>query len=251
MAPLRKRYQARVESSDKDGPPVAAMPQESAARPPESVDALEPVEQPTAAESDPVAQAEKSALRQRLAEMERAATTQQAMTQRQQQFATEPQRPQQAIPEVPGPVRAWLAEHPEYLSDVVGQAELQLATLRAVRDGKKWGDDDFLAALEGHLGLAPAHSRQQNGHTETSTPPAVPASRNRTPVQQQHTAPVSAPPTRAAISMSTGRPTNEPVRLTAAQVEIARSLGITEEEYAAQQRRMVAMKRAGVIQDAG
>jgi hypothetical protein len=245
MASLRKKYQQPIVDSDKSGPPVAAVPQETAAKLPEP--APQPVDQPTAAESDPVGEAERSALRDRLREMERASIVQHALTQR-RQLATEPARP---VPEVPGPVKAWLAEHPEYLNDVVGQAELQLATLRAVRDGKKWGDDDFLAALEGHLGLAPAHSQEQNGHTETSKPSATPAPRNGTPqrpVVQRQGAPVSAPPTREAPSMTTGRPTTD-TRLTSEEIALAKSLGITTQEYQEQKAKMRRLQQAGVIQD--
>jgi hypothetical protein len=239
MASLRKRYQDRVESSDGDGPPVATAPLEAAAKPPEPVaDAdKQPVEMP-ATESDAVAEAERAALRQRLAEMDRAATITQQANQ-QPRLATEPQRPQ---PEVPAQVREWLEANPHYLNDPVHAAELQLATVKCVRDGKSWDDSDFIETIERHLG---------NGHVHESRQPSA-APRNtvqQRPVVQRQSAAVSAPPSRDVPSFSTGKPTNGPVRLTAAQVEIARSLGISEGEYAKQLTRMNGLKSSGVIPD--
>jgi hypothetical protein len=238
MTSPRKKYQ-HIES-DKDGPPVATAPLEAAAKPPEPVaDAdKQPVEMP-ATESDAVREAEKVALRQRLAEMDRASTiVQHAMTER-QHMATEPQ-PRQA-PEVPAQVREWLEANPHYLNDPIHAAELQLATLRSVRDGKSWSDSDFIETIERHLG---------NGHVHESRQPSA-APRNtvqQRPVVQRQGAPVSAPPTREALSMSTGRPTNEPTRLTVEEVQLARSLGISEDEYKAQKAKMNRLKAAGAIQ---
>src|SRR5215475_6018675 len=58
--------------------------------------------------------------------------------------------------------------------------------------------------------------------------------------------PISAPPTRDVPSFSTGRPVSD-MRLTADEAQIARSLGITAEEYLAQKKRMHQLKAAGVI----
>jgi hypothetical protein len=250
LASPRKRYQARVESSDKDAP-VAALPQESAARPPEPAADPKPPEMPTAAESDPVGEAERSALRQRLAEMDRAATAQEAMR-RQPQYATEPPRPQQ-VPEVPAQVQEWLSKNPHYLTDAVAQAELQLATLRSLRDGRTWADDDFIDVLERHLGMSQQQTQPQpNGNSEpVASPKPAPSPRNGTPqrpVVQRQGAPVSAPPTREVPSMTTGRPVSD-VRLTVEEVQLAKSLGISEDEYRKQKIKMRSLQSAGVIQD--
>jgi hypothetical protein len=250
MASLRKRYQSRLE--DNGGAPVAAVPQETAAKLPEPAADPKPIEQPTAAESDPVGEAERNALRERLREMERAGSIAQQTVNR-PQYATEPQRPQQTIPEVPGPVKAWLAEHPEYLSDVVGQAELQLATLRSLRDGRSWNDDDFISVLERNLGLSQQQTQpQSNGDTErAASPKPAPVPRNGTqqrPVVQRQGAPVSAPPTREVPSMTTGRPVSD-VRLTVEEAQLAKSLGISEDEYKQQKARMNRLKAQGAIQN--
>jgi hypothetical protein len=60
---------------------------------------------------------------------------------------------------------------------------------------------------------------------------------------------MSAPPTREAPSMSTGRPVGRRAPLTAEEVEIARASGITPERYAQEKEKMLRMKAAGQLDD--
>jgi hypothetical protein len=245
----QEKYQQHIENPDKGGPPVAAVPQETAAKLPEPTADSKPPEMPTAAESDPVGEAERSALRQRIAEMDRAATITQQASQ-QPRLATEPQQPQQ----VPAQVQEWLSKNPHYLTDAVGQAELQLATLRSLRDGRTWADDDFIDVLERNLGLSRQTQPQSNGKaSDFPTPlsdfptPASPKPAPR-PVIQRQGAPVSAPPTRQVPSMTTGRPVSD-VRLTVEEAALAQSLGLSEQEYMVQKKKMVQLKQVGAIQN--
>jgi len=217
---------------------------ERAAKLPEPVADAKPPE--PAVESSPAEEAAKNALRQRLKEMEVAESLQQ---QRQQP----PQAPQQQQPEMPAHVQKWLSEHPQYMDpdDQISQAEINLATMKCVRDGLNWNDDDFLPSIERHLGIAP----RTNGYAEskptpqpTNHTPPRPAVSQRPPAARPSAVPVSAPPTREVPSMRTGRPQGGPVRLTAEQVEMAHNSGITVEEYARQLEKMERMKRAGEIQ---
>ena len=60
---------------------------------------------------------------------------------------------------------------------------------------------------------------------------------------------MSAPPTREAPSMSTGRPASRRAPLTEAQREAARFSGISEQEYASKLELMERMKAAGQLDD--
>ena len=88
-----------------------------------------------------------------------------------------------------------------------------------------------------------------NGHAESRMSAPTPAPRN--PPRQQHYAgpTVSAPPSRDPVSWSSGKPMSSRAPLTAAEAEVARSLGISTEEYARQKEKMQELKAAGVIQD--
>src|SRR5262249_23745209 len=141
------------------------------------------------------------------------------------------------------------SEHPEYMdpNDAVAQAEIHLATVKCMRDGKTWNDDDFLPSIERHLGIAP----RTNGQTQPrpSPAPAAPSYVSPRQHQQRSTVPMSAPVSRDSPSFSTGRPQGGPVRLTPAQQEAARFSGISEAEYARQLVKMERMKAAGEIDD--
>jgi hypothetical protein len=158
---------------------------------------------------------------------------------------------------MPAHVQEWLKKHPQFFNDAVAQAELNVATMKCVRDGLTWNDDNFIPSIERHLGFRQQPQPQQrqpqqrqpqpngNGHA-----PAAPARNGAQPVRQQRpaSAPVSAPPTRDAPSMSTGRPTSHRVPLTEAEAEIARSSGLSLEEYQQQKEKMLRLKAAGAVQ---
>jgi hypothetical protein len=252
MASYRKKY--TEQAADSPAPPAAAEPAPPVAetKPPEPVEI----------ERNPADAAASSAIKQRLQEMEAA----QAHTQehaRQQREAIQQQQPPQ--PEMPEAVRQWLSEHPQYCdpNDVIAQHEIQLASMKCARDGLTWERPEFIPTIERHLGLRqePPPVTNGNGHAPSepvnfvSPPPQrQPApQRQGPPVRQQ--APVrpsvmvSAPPTRETVSMTTGRPTGGPVKLTQEEFDLAHSLGISPQEYEKQKRKMLAMKAAGQIQD--
>src|SRR5262249_39938317 len=199
MASLRKKYQPQ-------DAPVMSPPEVTAAELPEPVADAKPPEQPeTESAADKAAQNE---LRKRLAEMERAEGLQRQK--QQPQAAETPQKAQQQ-PEMPAAVAKWLAEHPKYTNpnDQIAQVEISLATMKAARDGLTWNDDDFLPSIERHLGIAPRtngrveHAALDNGPAVPTPPPRL-HPRPAAPPRQSSVA-YSAPPTREAPSMTTGR----------------------------------------------
>jgi len=221
MASIRKRYADRVEASPRhDGPSVTTPPTGAAKLPDPVVDAKPPELPPTESPVDKAAK-DAIALQLRLKEMERAEQLNREAVQQPPPHAAEPQQQ----PAMPAHIEKWLAEHPEYCdrNDQIAQTEISLATMKAARDGLTWNDDDFLPSIERYLGIAP----RSNGHAEQrpiERPPAPAAPpRYAAPVRQQQRSavPYSAPPTREAPSMSTGRPSGRQAPLTRDEVEIA------------------------------
>jgi hypothetical protein len=257
MASLRKKYQGNGE--DKDAPPVTTMPPGTEAKLPPIADARPPPEMPEP-ESSPAEQAAQTAIKQRLAEMERAeALTRQQQSAQQPQFATElaiePQEPEQQQPttehiiassSLPERMKNWLRQHPDYVTDPVKNNQIQrMHYVAEYQAGGEW-TDLYFDRMERLLGFKQDAPPNGNG-AQQLVRPAV----QRQPVRQQQYAgpPVSAPPTRESPSMSTGRPVTRRGPLTQEQRDIARSSGISEEEYSRQLDRMEKMKAAGVIQD--
>jgi hypothetical protein len=248
MASLRKKYADHVEvgAPRQDEPPVSVPPTGAAKLPDEpAADVKPPPEEMPEPKESPADAAAKHAMRERLREMETAETLSR-QAQQPPQYAAEPQQqPQQPQqPAVPAHVERWLAAHPQYLdpNDHVAQAEIHLATVKCMRDGKMWDDADFLPTIERHLGLRQQLQPQSNGNRMQQPAPAP-----RPAPARQYSAPVSAPPTREAPSMTTGRMPSAPARLTAEQKELCRSLGLSETQYAEELRKMEAMKRDGQI----
>jgi len=252
MASLRKKYSTHIVDAGprQDEPPVTTPPEITAAELPPVADA-KPPEQPTT--ESPADVAARTALKSRLAEMERA----EQLAQQQQQPQQPPQHaePPQQQPEIPAAVAKFLAENPRYADpdDAISQAEIYTATLKCNRDGLNWNDDDFIPAIERHLGLRPAAT---NGHSErhkseipnenfTSPPTPRPAAPRRQPAVRPSAAPVSAPPTRQVPSMSTGRAPSYRAPLTKDELEIAAASGQTPEQYQAQKERWQKMKAEG------
>ena len=124
--------------------------------------------------------------------------------------------------------------------------------MKATRDGLTWNDDDFLPAIERHLGIAP----KTNGYAETK--PTMQsanvaralhsAPQRQSAPQRMSAAPVSAPPTRQVPSMSTGRAPSYRAPLTQDELLIAQQCGQTPQEYQAQKEKMLRMKQAGELQ---
>jgi len=156
MTSIRKRYADRVEA-----PPVTAPPTGAAKLPDAAVDAKPPELPPSESPVDKAAK-EAIALQLRLKEMERAEQLNREAVQQPPPQAAEP--PQQQQQPTPAHIEKWLAEHPEYCdrNDQIAQTEINLATMKAMRDGLTWNDDEFLPSIERYLGIAP----RSNGHAE-------------------------------------------------------------------------------------
>jgi hypothetical protein len=251
MASLRRKYQTVETPAANNDAPIASTPVQ-AAEPPPAVE-TKPPEKPVES-SSPADEAAKSALKARLQEMERAETLahQQQPQQGEHRLAAEPpQQPQQQA--MPAHVQEWLKKHPQFFNDAVAQVELNVATMKCVRDGLTWNDDNFIPTIERHLGFRQQPQPQQrqpqpngNGHAPASGPAPQ---RNGAQLRQQRPAgPVSAPPSRDAPSMATGRATGHRAPLSEAEAEIARSSGLSLEEYQQQKEKMLRLKAAGAVQ---
>src|SRR5215831_2147790 len=235
MASLRKKYSTFEAGPRQDEPPVTSPP---AAEPPPAVETKPP--EPLATQS-PADAASSSAIKDRLEEMVRAEGLQH---QRQQQPPPPP--PQQQ--EVPAAVAKFLAENPRFMdpNDAVSQAEIYTATLKANRDGLKWDDDNFIPAIQRHLGISNGHAeRHKNIIPNENNDPPRPAAPPRQPARPMSGPPVSAPPTRQAPSMSTGRAPNFRQPLNKEEVEVAQSLGVSLDEYQRNKERWQKMKAEG------
>src|SRR5262245_29270749 len=215
---------------DKDAP-VASTPRAMDAPPPVETKPLEPIDV-----ESPVEKAAQNALKQRIEEMERAEQlTRESSAPQPPPEASPP--PQQQAPQVPAAVQKFLSDNPQYLRDAVAQAELNLATQRCVRDGLTWTDDNFIPTVERYLRLASdANHRRANGGSVEAEPRQAPQLQRQAPALRS-SIPYSAPPTREAPSLSTGRSLSRPGPLTAEEREVARSCGLTDEQYSAQKER--------------
>src|SRR5262249_32633081 len=229
------------QEAEENGPVVAATPVAPAEPPAES----KPADQPQA--SDPVRAAEKSAIAARLAETERAEQlARQPVNQPQQpQHPVEPQEPQEPIdpvemmladPRVPERVKNWYRTDPSLLTNPKRAAQANYCHFVACEEVDE-GTDEYFARMEHMLGF-----RQEtkpngsgNGHAEPRAAPSRPApdhSRGQA-ARPQRSASVaySAPISREAPSMSTGRPlSNSQISLTAEEVEFAKQCKIRPEE---------------------
>jgi len=241
MASLRRKYQPQFESPRQEEPPVTSPPAVTAAELPEPVADAKPPEQ--IEPQSPADAAASSAIQDRLAEMQRA-----------EQLAQQPRQQQQPAPqpqqqEVPAAVAKFLAENPRFMdpNDAVSQAEIYTATLKANRDGLKWDDDNFIPAIQRHLGISNGHAERHKNiiPNENNDPPPRPAAPPRQPARPMSGPPVSAPPTRQAPSMSTGRAPNFRQPLNKEEVEVAQSLGVSLDEYQRNKERWQKMKAEG------
>jgi hypothetical protein len=222
---LRKRYPGRLEGRN-DEPPAASTPQAGAAQLP-PVAEIKPAE-PLEIEASPVEQAARDAVKKRIAELTETEPIKPVVIER-------PNPTEQTIANsgLPPRAQAWLRAHPDYISDATKNERMQ--KMHYVAEHQAGGQaftDAYFRELEGLLGFVPA------------------ASRGAAPVRQQRVgAPVSAPPSRDSFSLSTGRPVGGPMRLSAEEQSLARSLGLTPDEYRVNKQKMIDLKAAGVIVD--
>jgi hypothetical protein len=251
MALRNKRY---VEEG-RNAPPVSTPPTEAAKLPDPAPDAKPP--EPIV-ESSPADEAGRAALKQRLKEMENAERFTREAIQQQAHVASEPppqepqdpQDPMEAfLATVPEATRNWLRAHPEYMRDPRKNAALQHFHWIAKDETGEEFTPRYIERIEHHLGMRrPQPSSNGNG-SAAPTPVQRQSAPVSAPARDRMAAPVSAPPTRDVPSMTTGRSQSGPVRLTAAQVEIAQASGISPEEYARQLQKMERMRAAGELDD--
>jgi hypothetical protein len=247
---LRKRYKDRIESPDKDGPPVSTPPKPEvsamakAGDVPTSPapDAPKPPEQ-SATEPSPAEQAGHTEMLKRLREMEKAETLQSEATERQRpQLAAEPQPAKDIIANsgLPQQVQDWLRQQAavgrNYISDPLLNAKLQ--KLHHVAEYQ--AGETFTPAYLDKLDILLGHKQEQ----PTPTRNAAPA-----PQQQRRVAPpVSAPVHREPQSFSSGKPVSYRAPLTQAERDVANGVGISAEEYSRQKEKMERLKASGAIQ---
>lgn len=234
MSSLRKRYQGRLESRSDDGPPVASAPTVAAKMPPAAVVAAEPlkIEQPEL----PAEQAAKNAIQQRLEESQRAEALQRQPAEH-PNFATEPQddpaEQMIARSNLPPRMQHWLRQHPDWVTDATKNARMQKMHHVAEWQAGQAFTDDYINKMESLLGLAPAE-------------PVTVAAPRAAPARQQY---VSAPVHRDTPSFVTGRPQSSPMQLTAEELELARTLGISSQQYIEGKKRMLSEKAGGLHAD--
>jgi hypothetical protein len=218
MVFVPKRH--REQEAEPHGPAVDAAPVAPAEPPADA----KPAEQPK--EHDPVSAA---ALKARLAEMERAeqlATRQQPPQRVQYEPPLEPQAEPPTVEQIisraqiPEQAKAWLRMHPVYVSDPEKNARMREVHNVAQAHGEF--TPEYFDRMEVLLGLK-QETRPTNGNGASPTPRPAPP-------QRPTSIAYSAPPTREAPSMSSGRAPSSQMRLTAEEVEIALATKLSPEE---------------------
>ena len=123
---------------------------------------------------------------------------------------------------------AWVRAHPEYARDPAKYRKMVAAHELAMADGFKADTPEYFASVEDTLRIP---SQRQETHV-VEVDPTADAARPSTTRPSRQTAPPSAPVSRSGNGTGASRP--NVVRLTAEQVEIAKMMGQTPEEYAKQ-----------------
>ncbi len=124
--------------------------------------------------------------------------------------------------------RDWLRNHRDAITDPAKNAYLGAAHWDAIRDGKEQDSAAYFTALEEKLGY-----------------------RQASPPENRRAPPVSAPVSREAPSLSTGKPATSRIELTPEQREAARISGVDEFTYAKNLMRLNDLKKNGHYQERG
>jgi hypothetical protein len=244
MASLRKRHQSHADSDAPiSTPPPAAEPT--------STQSPAPLPEEIKTES-PADVAAKNALRDRLQEMENAQRINQQRPEQHEPAAApmeindEPQRPtaEQIIATSGLPERAknWLRQHPEYITDKdKNDLLLKMHYVAEHQAGGEYTDPYFerMDELLGHKQPKP------NGDGAASTRRLPVQHRQPAPRQQAPAVSYSAPPHRDVPTMRTGRSPSVRTPLSADELEVARSSGMTPEQYAEAKRMLTEQERIG------
>jgi hypothetical protein len=241
MAAYRKKY-ASLENDE----PVTTAENVAAAKLPGPVEDPKPIIEPAPTSDNPVDKAAQSAIKQRMDEMEQASKMA-AAPQPQPQPEPEPPRVvdgdplEEAIRDWPERPKKWVRENPQFITDPEQSARMQYAHHIAVRETGENGTPRYYAAMESLLELPQAEPSPQPQPRAPATPsrPAGPS------------VSYAAPPTREAPSFS-GQPVSDGrVTLTAEEVNLAKSLGLSNQDYARQKLIYRRQKQAGMHGDAG
>jgi hypothetical protein len=172
---------------------------------------------------------------QRAEGLQREATPQYAESQPHEPPTTEEIIANSGLPER---AKTWLREHPDYIHDPAKNNTIIALHDTAKRQAGSEFTDAYFEKMEDLLGITPTAPQSNNGARQQ--PRAA-------PVRQQYSGPpISAPISRDSPSMSSGRPQNEPTRLTGEELQLARSLGLSPQQYAAGKERMTREKKAGL-----
>lgn len=132
----------------------------------------------------------------------------------------------------------WLKQHRDTLSDPVMIQDMFDAHGAAVRRGIEPDTSEYFEFIEGRLGLKDEEPAPKKKKVEQDDDDAL--SEAAKPAQRQ------SPPPPAPVERYGNRP--NVIRLTAQQAEMARSLGMTEKEYAMN---MATLKKEGRLSNGG
>jgi hypothetical protein len=244
MVSARRKYPGVADHTTE---PVTTAPVSEVAKAPDAVETPQPVEE-LEPKPSPAEAAASSAIKQRLEESQRAAelVKQQAQQPPPQQFAAEPETPQMderdqfeaAIQHLPPRIQTWYRNDPSWLTDPERAACITYAHHVSLRETGSVGSDDYYRRMESLMGLRDA-----------SPEPSPERSRASEPAPRQYSgAPVSAPPSRESHSMATGRPVDR-VSLSHEEAALAKSLGLTSQQYLDGKARMLREKQGGFHRD--
>jgi hypothetical protein len=243
MVSARKAYQNNL-VADHTPEPVTTAPVSEVAKAPDAVETPQPAEE-LEPKPSPAEAAASSAIKQRLLEAERATELVKERLSH-PQYAEEPQVPQMdpreqfeaAIQNLPPRVQGWYRKDPELLLNPERAAQIQYVYHAAAREVGEADTDAHLNRMEGMLFPRDA----------APEPAPLPERKASAPTRQYSGAPVSAPPSRDSHSMSTGRPVGR-MTLTREEAELAKSLGLTQQQYLDGKARMIREKQGGFHRD--
>lgn len=140
-----------------------------------------------------------------------------------------------AIAVLPGPAQIWMRQHPEYITDRAKNEDIQFFHNMVLRVDKKAAfTPEYFETLETHLGL------RQKPH-----PIVEEEEEEAPPLRQRNNVVTQAPPTREVPSAATGKPVSSKVTLSPDERAMAKSLNLSDLEYAKQKLKMAELKRNG------